>query len=252
MRPSHNCCITDIIDKEVHINKFLSSIGLDVAVGVEQQSKDDQEAEVKLEKTYKFSSSDCDASQTEAIENAGDSQAKTKPADFGADEGETAAELEAGVDDNLQKTATSPDPNSTSHRQETDGNLQAQITQLDFHSDNDEAEAFEAEINLDQDSDETKGSSSNTSDAASASVSDETIEGISPPYLYFIVRTCGKGLFVMMTIFFTLASYGAHSPRSTDTCIQIYRSLYAHRLLTAGDPDSKAFFGDPPSITLCR
>lgn len=155
---------------------------------------------MKLEKTYTFSNSDCDVPQTKANKLACDGKTETKPADFSADADETAEELEAGPDVNLQTTTTTLDPDSTLYKDGVNCNQRERITEINVKSDNDQAEALEAE-NLDHDSHGTMPSSNE----ASESNSDNTIDGIPPPYLYFIVRTCGKGSFVMVAIGFTLA-----------------------------------------------
>ena len=96
--------MTDIIDKEPYINKFLAAIGLNVAVGVEQQSKDDQETEIVLEKTYNFIDSNS-APRTEAI--SCNAKENLIPADFDIDDEVEAPKAVAEHDDDSDRTEQS-------------------------------------------------------------------------------------------------------------------------------------------------
>ena len=144
----------DVIDQEPEINKFLLAIGLNVAVGVEQQPKDDGKPEIKLERTYDFSNENL--TMTPEVVTA------TAP-DLGEDN--------VGDDDDAQssKTGVQAD-NDTTNSSET-------ISE-DNVVDDDDAEDSKSGVQPDHD---TTNSS----------------KTISPQHLYFIVRTCGKGLYTI-------------------------------------------------------
>ena len=189
--------MTDIIDKEPYINKFLAAIGLNVAVGVEQQSKDDQETEIVLEKTYNFIDSNS-APRTEAI--SCNAKENLIPADFDIDDEVEAPKAVAGHDDDsdeteqstteivLEKTYNFIDSNSAPRTEAISCNAKENLIPADFDID-DEVEAPKAVAGHDDDSDGTEQST-----ALPLSESENrSDEGISPDHLYFIVRTCGKG-----------------------------------------------------------